>query len=138
LSDSRANMLAALKRVVVPELRARGFRGSTPHFRRERGGCLDLLEIVFSRWGGEFAVELARAPAEGLQQRSGEVIAPAKLRAHHVVARLRLGAGAGSDAWFKFDDVQTPSEFEQVAQRILPLLETQGRITGVTPNVRCS
>ena len=120
-------MLAALKRVVVPELRARGFRGSPPHFRRERDEGLDLLAIQFSRWGGEFVVELARAPATGVQLHSGELIPPAKLRTHHVMSRLRLGAAStGSDHWFKFDGAGTPSEFDQVARRIVPLLETQG------------
>lgn len=127
MSDSRDSMLAALKRVVVPDLRTRGFRGSIPHFRRERTKQIDLLAIQFSRWGGEFVVELARAPVEGLTLQSGKVIPPDKLRAYHVVSRLRLGAAnTNSDHWFKFGGARAPDDFDRVARQVLPLLETQG------------
>src|SRR3954469_22886118 len=97
MSDSREGMLASLQRVVIPALRARGFRGSTPHFRRTRSGQVDLLSIHFSRWGGGFAVELAGARGEGLGTPAGEIIPAGKLTAHHVLPRQRLGAPRPGD-----------------------------------------
>ena len=41
-----------LKATVIPELRARGFQGSFPHFRRLRPDRIDLLAFQFYRSGG--------------------------------------------------------------------------------------
>ena len=119
-------MVAAIKRVIIPDLRSRGFRGSLPHFRRQDTTHVDLLSIQFSRWGGEFVVEVARAPSEGVTLGSGKFIPPSQLNAHHVLRRLRLGAAdMNSDHWFKFDDATTTSDFDRVASEVPPLIATQ-------------
>ena len=53
-----------LKATVIPELRARGFQGSLPHFRRRRPDRIDLLTFQFDRSGGRFVVELAQCGPE--------------------------------------------------------------------------
>jgi len=63
MSEARDKLIAALKEIVLPTLRNMGFRGSFPHFRRERDEQLDLLTFQFSRWGGSFVVEIAYCPA---------------------------------------------------------------------------
>ncbi|WP_083805244.1 DUF4304 domain-containing protein [Chthoniobacter flavus] len=55
MSESRDNMISAIKEIVVPTFRNMRFRGSFPHFRRERGEQFDLLTFQFSSWGGRFA-----------------------------------------------------------------------------------
>ena len=42
-TESRKNMEQALKEFFVPELRALGFKGSFPHFRRIAENSIDLL-----------------------------------------------------------------------------------------------
>ncbi len=48
MSASRDEMIAELKRVVVPVLRELGFRGSFPPFRRTGDTRVDLLLFQFS------------------------------------------------------------------------------------------
>lgn len=128
MSDSRANMIAALRRVLAPELRRRAFRGSVPHFRRLLAARIDLLTVQFSRWGGEFVVEIAKAPPGGVTMHWGELVPPAKLDAHHIDPdrRLRLGTSpTRSDHWFKFDSARTAADFDVVAAQVIPFLDSQ-------------
>ncbi|HSQ30426.1 MAG TPA: DUF4304 domain-containing protein [Gemmatimonadaceae bacterium] len=119
-------MIAALRRVLVPELRRRGFVGSFPHFRRVRPTRIDLLTVQFSRWGGEFVVEIAHAPPTGVTMHWGEVVPPTKVTAHDVMPRRRLGTSPGQDDyWFKFAEAREPATFDQVAAQLLPFLESQ-------------
>src|SRR5512147_842551 len=119
-------MTAALRRVLVPELRRRGFRGSMPHFRRLQATRIDLLTVQFSRWGGEFVVEIATAPPGGVTMYWGEFVPPAKLDAHHIVPRLRLGSSpTQADHWFKFDSARGPADFDVVAAQVVPFLDSQ-------------
>jgi antitoxin component of MazEF toxin-antitoxin module len=103
---SREEMVAALKHVVVPALRQRGFTGSFPHFRRIAAQRVDLLTIQFDKWGGGFVVELAKSGADGFTTALGVKIPAARLKAHdlHPKDRLRLGAAQqGQDFWFRYD-----------------------------------
>ncbi|MED3735208.1 DUF4304 domain-containing protein [Geobacillus stearothermophilus] len=47
-------MVGALKKIVVPELRNRGFKGAFPHFRKQEGQLGYLLSFQFDKWGGGF------------------------------------------------------------------------------------
>nr|WP_268888411.1 DUF4304 domain-containing protein [Heyndrickxia shackletonii] len=42
-------MISALKKIVVPELRERGFKGSFPHFRRIFENKIDLITFQFDK-----------------------------------------------------------------------------------------
>lgn len=55
----------ALKAVVVPALRLRGFMGTFPHFRRIGECGIDLLTFQFDKWGGGFVVEIAYCAGHG-------------------------------------------------------------------------
>ena len=121
-------MIAALRRVLVPELRRRGFRCSMPHFRRLQPTRIDLLTVQFSRWGGEFVVEIATAPPGGVTMHWGEFVPPAKLDAHHIVPDLRLRLGTSptrADHWFKFDVARGAADFDAVAAQVVPYLDSQ-------------
>ena len=48
VSDARNQMIAALKAVVLPVWRERGFTGSFPHLRRDRGDQIDLITCAES------------------------------------------------------------------------------------------
>lgn len=101
-------MAASLKRIFVPVLRERGFKGSFPHFRRPRTDRIDLLTFQFNRGGGSFVIEVAICACEGMVMPWGKQISPKKVQAWDVYPpnRPRLGSGNGTEdgKWFKFDE----------------------------------
>jgi hypothetical protein len=118
MSESRDDMIAALKRVAVPVIRELGFKGSFPHFRRACGSRIDLLTFQFSQWGGQFVVEVGSFPASG-QILAGRVIPPGEVRMRHLLSRLRLGASdEHSDHWFIFDG----GDYDSVAESVIPYI----------------
>ena len=60
MGNSRDQMIAALREIVVPVLRDMGLRGSFPHFRRFRDTRIDLLTFQFNRYGGSLVGEHER------------------------------------------------------------------------------
>lgn len=116
-------MLRALREGVVPKLRARGFSGTFPHFRRRGANQIDLLTFQFDKYDGGFVVEIAKCPPEGVRTSWGAEITPGKVNAHHINQRLRLGsAGPGSDHWFRYD---RGASTNQIAESVLPYLDAQ-------------
>jgi hypothetical protein len=91
MSDRQA-MIEALKAIVIPHLRANGFRGTFPHFRRIDETRIDLLTFQFDKWGGGFVIEISQCPPTGHHTKWGAYIPPQKVTAHdlHPDARLRL------------------------------------------------
>jgi hypothetical protein len=65
MSADRTDMDAALMRIVVPDLRRRGFTGSLPRLRRRQPGHIDLISFQFHSGGGSFVVEVAQCPPTG-------------------------------------------------------------------------
>jgi hypothetical protein len=103
-SAPRERMNAGLKRVLVPCLRARGFTGSLPHFRRRRPTRIDLLTVQFFSGGGSFVVEVASCAPTG-HRLSWKHVEPTKATAHQVHRpRPRLGGPdfPAGDHWCHF------------------------------------
>jgi len=134
MTEERRQMDLALKRIVVRRLREMGFKGSMPHFRRVRGDLLDLLSFQFDRYGGSFCVEVASAPAAGLQYTPDWFVPAEKLDVGYTRERLRLGAPEGlTDRWFEFgprsfepaQPLPSPSRFEAVAEGVASLLDKE-------------
>lgn len=132
----RAAIENALREVVIPELRRRGFRGSFPHFRRQLDSRIDLLTFQFYSSGGSFVVEVAQCGPAGVAH-SWKDVGPEKVTAWDVSRRLRLGsdpdAGKG-DHWFVYgkpnyesgqDQVKEPAHHRSVANEVLLLLNSQ-------------
>ena len=122
-------MIATLKEHVVPVLKARGFKGSFPHFRRITDTGIHLLTFQFDKWSGGFVVEIAACPPGGVTMHWGEQIPPAKVTAQHVSGRLRLGAsGDQTDHWFRYDKkglLSFSDPYEKAAREVLPYLDSQ-------------
>ena len=116
-------MRRILQQEVVPRLRDLGFRGTIPHFHRERQNRLDLLNIQFGANGQYFFVNLGRLQ---LPQDSANVVAkptgeqlnlrncPLDQRARLAIGILpeKLGGGArpGFDKWNFFADTDAESD----------------------------
>jgi Domain of unknown function (DUF4304) len=61
MNEKRRAMDEALKKVSVPLLRDRGFKGAFPHLYREVGSHVDLLMFQFRLDGSSFVVEISYA-----------------------------------------------------------------------------
>ncbi len=122
MSDSRDQMIAAVREVVLPVLRDMGFTGSFPHFRRIRDAQIDLLTFQFNRHGGSFVIEVAFCAPDGFTTHWGEHIPPKKLRAHDIDPdqRPRLDSNH-PDRWFHYEPVR-PGIHAEIAAQLLPLL----------------
>ena len=130
MSASRKEMDRALRMLVVPGLRTRGFKGSLPHFRRAGKRKIDLFTIQFDHIrGGRFVVEIGACPPDGVMMHWGEKVPPEKVTAHdlHPNLRHRLGSPKpGEDGrWFRFDDGTPPVE---VATELVSMLGEADRL----------
>ncbi|WP_214742485.1 DUF4304 domain-containing protein [Exiguobacterium sp. s48] len=127
LSQQRKDMIAFLKREVVPYLRSHQFQGSFPHFRRMQSDRIDLVTFQFNRHGGSFIVELAQAPPSGFQTYWGEQISPQKMTAHDidVDARRRLGSHSSDEdgIWFFYESAQSDQDYLRVVQQVIASFE---------------
>ena len=65
VSSKPDEMRAVLKKKVVPVLREMGFKGSFPHFYREREEQTDLFNIQFGMGGVCFYLNIAYAMRDG-------------------------------------------------------------------------
>ncbi len=132
MPTDREKMIATIKQHIVPVLKARGFKGSFPHFRRITDTGIDLLTFQFDKRGGGFVVEVASCPPTGIMMHWGEQIPPAKVTAQHVNRRLRLGAsGDQADHWFRYDHrglFSLGDPYERAARELLPYLDGQAEI----------
>ena len=128
---SKSDMDAALKATVVPVLRSTGFKGSYPHFYRDRGH-VDLLDFQFSSYGGRFVAEIAFAtPSRDNIHQVYRDVPASKLRGFFTGQRLRLGSYDLRDHWFIYDQPLTShgeiaSSPTDLATKVTELLKTQG------------
>lgn len=117
MTNARKDMVAALHQIVVPSLRANGFTGAFPHFRKMTAHQIDLFSFQFDRYGGGFVVEVAVCSTAGVMHEWGEYIPPHKVTTRDVSERLRLNEKSGQ--WFRYDLAETT---EQVAHHVLDQL----------------
>ena len=120
----------ALKSIVVPALREKGFKGSYPHFYRESGGHVDLLTFQFRSGGGSFVCEVSFAEPDRSNVYIYKDTETKKLKTDQTTIRLRLGTDPDSgrnDHWFQFEKKGILSRHspEKAAKEVLGLLDTQ-------------
>ena len=120
---NRADMVKAIKSTVIPYLRAHGFKGSFPHFRRYNEENIDLITFQFNRYGGSFVVELAICQKAGVTMSFGEEVPPTKVTAHDVNDRYRLKEDKDEyETWFDYENAQCEEDLDLVALKVKSLL----------------
>jgi len=82
----------AIKQITIPFLRELGFKGSYPHFRREKDGKLNLLAFQFSLYSPSFVVEISNCDPSGITLLDGKHFEPQKCRVHYTGNRMRIGS----------------------------------------------
>ena len=107
--EKRQKMDKALKKIVLPELRKQGFRGSYPHFRRRKIKKINLFSFQFSQWGGRFYINIANSPIDGITTASGHHIDPKKIKADQCLNWGRL------NNFFDFEK----DNYEETADKVL-------------------
>lgn len=101
--EIRQKIDQAIKDIVVPFLREKGFKGSLPHFRRHNPDGINLLTFQHSLYSPKFVVEIANCPPGGITTHWGKEIPKNKVTAHDMGYRLRLGSKKlNTDHWFDY------------------------------------
>lgn len=127
--SNKDKMISALKKIVVPELKSRGFKGRFPHFRKQVGQMGYLLSFQFDKWGGGFLIEIgvAKVNEEGNVKIDNLIRPFQKLNAFHLNNRFRiLEHKNGNKDWFRFDNETQnleEAEFMEIAKNVLPYLD---------------
>jgi len=130
-------MQRALNAFVAPKLRALGFRGTLPHFRRLDGDKADLITFQFNSSGGSFVAELAVCSQSDIASHWNSDLSLKTVTAHDMKHRRRLGSlTEGSDHWFVYGKknyetdhqrVEPDLHYEHVASEVSQLLESQAQ-----------
>lgn len=103
-AERREKMDIAIKEISIPFLRELGFKGSYPHFRREKDGKLNLLTFQFSLYSSRFVVEIANCPVEGYRMGPDKFFKPSECRVHYMGHRWRIGSERNNtDYWYSFE-----------------------------------
>lgn len=139
------SMRIALKRLVLPALRVRGFEGELPDLRRVVAEGTHFFSVQTNKYGGSFTVNLGRIPPGHFTTRSGERISPELLTIFHAqrndAARLRAVPDVDTEVWFQYGQSLASTswtklwsllglgelnifvpEFERLAREVLALL----------------
>jgi len=98
----RELVMKALSSTFVPHLRARGFAGSFPHFRRKLDDRIDFLDVQFAREGGRFCINIGQTGPDGLQDPNWPGLSIEKTTVGHLRQRSRVGRGFWAKQWFDF------------------------------------
>ena len=126
--EARCAMQGALKKILLPYLRERGFKGSFPYLRRDHNGVLDLLSVQFDQHGGGFLLEISACPAEAFVTKWGEEIPPSKMTAEYlpIDQRHRLGTTKWNNTpWLRYDGSASSDIFEVLAARARDLVRNE-------------
>ena len=129
--EDRKQMESAIKKILVPVLQEKNFKGIFPHFYRKTGEHIDLITFQFDKWGGGLVVEISYADQKRDNIYIDRSLSPEKLRVSQTNERLRLGSQpkkGKKDCWFRYNKKNFFSRgniFENTAKEIAPYLEKQ-------------
>ena len=63
-----------MRKLFEPFLANEGFAGKYPNFRRKESGDLQLLSVIYDKWGGGFVLEFAIHPPGPLHTSWGTIV----------------------------------------------------------------
>jgi hypothetical protein len=101
-AEKRKKMDLALKEITIPFLKEQGFKGSFPHFRREKNNNVNLLTFQFSLYSQKFIVEISNCSINEFTNSLGKKLNPPEYRVHFMGNRFRLGSRKKTGCWYDF------------------------------------
>lgn len=118
-------MVKVLKYFVVPEIKALGFSGTFPHFRREKNGKFEFVSFQFNRYGGSFVLECGFSTPHDLPDFAKKL--PFEKLTYdyaHPNNRLRIKpqSSTAEDFWFTYSEFKEEVQFENLAKSLAPLI----------------
>ena len=127
LADKKRIITRELKVAIVPALKARGYTGSFPHFRKMNGDQFDFLSFQFHKFGGSFVVEIGSASREDLpgfvRSRPFE-----KLNYSYTPDNKRkriTPESSQKDYWYGYSDFNHQNQYTELANFVKVLLIRQ-------------
>ncbi len=90
-NEKRKEMDDVIKSLIVPTLRAKGFKGSYPHLRRQDNNKIDVIGFQFSQWGPQLYVEIGSCPTSGMTFQDGSHYPAEKIKYYQCGKRTRIG-----------------------------------------------
>ena len=118
-------MSEALKSKFVPVLKAAGFSGTFPRFRRNSETSIQFLSIQYDKAGTALFLEFGNHPPGDKNTSWGEIVPEGKLVLEHIPfdsrARLQAQTGRGSieKDWFHFGDFkEDAASYNKLAESI--------------------
>jgi len=138
-------MSKALKSALVPALKAAGFVGAFPRFRRSSGEQIQFVSVQYHWAQTAFFLEFGSHPAGPKLTSWGELVPEDKLILEHVQvdyrARLQAQVGRGSvlEDWFQFgsfgQDFAAYTELATGIAALFPQIEAWFSTQQQGPNV---
>src|SRR5262245_39047374 len=105
MSEATPRLESAIRRCLVPHLRPDGFSGTGRTFRRLVNGWLQIVNVQGSRYGGQFAINLAIHPLD-VPDVLGNDPDLKKMTQERCEFRRRLAA-SGDDQWWEHGSSQS-------------------------------
>jgi len=128
MTERRRDIDTQLKKLTVPLLRQRGFKGSYPHFYRDIDGHVDLVMFQFRSDGSSFVVEISYADPDRRNVYFRPETPVDRLQVSATSKRRRLGKSATGEVdseWLKLDHGLRTTQarhFSKLALRVNDLL----------------
>jgi hypothetical protein len=113
VSEHRKAAERALRAIFVPRIKAQGFSGSFPNFRRRGGDEVQAVSIRFDKYGEGFVVEAGRMTLAQFEELSMQFSPPLtfeRFNTAHTGRRTRFGPEL-----FRYEAWSDPAHYEALA-----------------------
>jgi len=122
-THAHIQMKKSLKDLVVPKLRALGFKGSFPHFKRVREGRTHFLSFQFDKFATSFEIFIANVADVPSALFKGCSLAPEKATMNHLLWKYQLYVRPKTGSWsfaVQYADNRDDRLFESIAREVIP------------------
>ncbi len=108
---NREIMLKALNKTVIKDLKAQGFVGKYPHFKKKKDDCIELIDFQTNKYGGSFTVEVSAVfPGSKVTNLSDTKAEVDEKTVEVACTNQRYRLEGMFDGWFYYRDVYKQSD----------------------------
>jgi len=106
MASKTKHIRKAISKVLEPKIRDLGYIGKYPNYQRITDNQLQILGIIYSKWGGALTIEFANSKQGDLETNWGEVIPEENITIEYIWpgerARLKIDKG---DDFFSYEKI---------------------------------